>query len=194
MILLRHSIRQAELFGLETGAKLFQRERLPEFVHDPAREFARQSQFRKFPPEQRLLVHGVWDLARLGEKAGGGRYLDPLIGMDDTGSKRDGRNVSFPSGAQAENEPQRAGRQTGLVGVRHDGRIEQGGGFQRVFGQEIGADQQPSLFGHFLIRRQRLADLFEAFQEDVADLLVPLGELGGDSVQQRADSGPPGAT
>ena len=69
LIFLCHSVRQTELFGLETGAKLFQRERLSELVHDPAREFARQSQFREFSPEQRLLVHGIRDLARLGEKA-----------------------------------------------------------------------------------------------------------------------------
>ena len=61
--------------------------------------------------------------------------------------------MSFPGGAQAENKPQRAGRQTRLIGVRNDRRIEQGGGFQGVFGQEIGADQQSSLFGQLLIRR-----------------------------------------
>ena len=110
LIFLRHSIRQAELFRLEPGAKFFQCERLPQFVHHAAREFAGQSQLSEFSPEQRLFVQGVWDLARLGEKAGGGEHLDPLIGMDDTGSKRDGRNVSFPGGAQAENEPQSAGR------------------------------------------------------------------------------------
>ena len=70
--------------------------------------------------------------------------------MDNAGTKSDGRNVSFPGGAQAENESQGAGRQTGLVGMRHDGRIEQRRGFQRVFGQEIGADQESSLFGYFL--------------------------------------------
>ena len=58
--------------------------------------------------------------------------------------------MSFPGGAQAENEPQSAGRQVSLIGVRNDGGIEQRGGFQRVFGQEIGADQEPSLFGQFL--------------------------------------------
>ena len=33
-----------------------------------------------------------------------------------------------------------------------------------------------------------LADLFEAFQKEFADLLVPLGEFGGDFVQERPDS------
>ena len=108
--------------------------------------------FSEFPLEQRLLVDGVRNLARLGEKARGGQDLDPLIGMDDAGAKRDGGDVPFAGGAQAENEPQRAGRQTRLVGVRHDGRIEQGRGFQRVFGQEIGADQEPPCFGQLSIR------------------------------------------
>ena len=72
LIFLRHSIRQPELFGLDTGAKFFQCERLPESVHDPAREFAGQSEFAEFPPEQRLFVQGIWDLARLGKETGGG--------------------------------------------------------------------------------------------------------------------------
>ena len=101
-------------------------------------------------------------------------YLDPLIGMDDAGSESDGGNVAFPGGAQAENEPQGAGREAGLVGVRNDRWIEQGSGFQGVFGEEIGADQEPSRFGQFRVRCQRLAHLFEAFQKELADVLVPL--------------------
>ena len=95
--------------------------------------------------------------------------------------------MPFSGGAQAEDESQRAGWQTRLIGVRDDGGIEQRSGFQRVFGQEIGADQQPSLFGEFLTERQHLADLFEAFQKKLADVLMPLGELGGDFIQQRTD-------
>jgi hypothetical protein len=98
--------------------------------------------------------------------------------MDDTGSKSDGGNVSFPSGAQAENKPQSAGREISLVRVRNDGWIEQSSGFQGVFGQEIGADQESSLFGQSLIRQHQVADLFEAFQEEIANLLVSLGEFG----------------
>ena len=56
LIFLRHSIRQAELFRLETGAKFLQCEQLSESVHHPAREFAGQSQFREFPSEQCLLI------------------------------------------------------------------------------------------------------------------------------------------
>ena len=53
----------------DTIAKIFQRERVPEFVHDPARKFAGQSKLNEFPREQSLLIKGVWDLTRLGEEA-----------------------------------------------------------------------------------------------------------------------------
>ncbi len=59
------------------------------------------------------------------------------------------------------------GGRSGLVRMRDDGRIEQRGGFQRVFGQKIGADQQLSLFGEVVTGRHQLADLFKAFQERV---------------------------
>ena len=187
LILSSHSIGQAELFGLETRAKLFQRERFAHFVHHPLGEFAGQSQFHKFPPEQPLFVNRVWNLTRLSEEAAGFAHLDPMIGMDDSGSKRDGRNMPFASSAQAENESQRARWQPRLIGVRDDGGIEQRSGFQGVFGQEIGADQQPPLFGEFLIGRQHLADLFKAFQKELADVLVALGELGGDFREKDRD-------
>src|SRR5439155_25872827 len=70
LIFLHNSIRQAELFGSETGAKIFQRERVVEFVHDPVGEFASQSQLNEFPCERSFLIKRVWDLTRLGEEAG----------------------------------------------------------------------------------------------------------------------------
>jgi hypothetical protein len=84
-------------------------------------------------------------------------------------------------------------RQARLIGVRNDGGIEQRGGFQRVFGQEIGADQEPPLFGEFH-PPPSVADLFKAFQKERADVLVPLGEFGGDFLQKRADLDLPAAT
>ena len=95
--------------------------------------------------------------------------------------------MPLPGGAQAQDKTQRARRQVRLVGVRDDGRIEQGRGFQGEFGKEIGADQQLSLFGKFLIAQQEVADLFESFLKVVADLLVSLGEFGVNLVQERAD-------
>src|SRR5258708_17543747 len=102
-----------------------------------------------------------------------------MIGMDDTGPERDGRNVPFSGGAQAENEPQGSSWKTGLIGMRHDGGIEQRSGFQRVFGEEIGPDQQLSLFGEGRIRQYHRADLFEPFSKELPDLLMPPRELGG---------------
>jgi hypothetical protein len=153
--------------GVEAAAKFFECERFPESVHDLAGEFALQSDFDQLPREQRLFIDGIWNLTRLGEEPGGIGYVDPIIRMDGTGSKGDGRNVPFPGGAEAENEAQRASWNASLVGVRNDGRIEQRGGFERVFGEEIRADQQPSLFGDFMPRRQ-IADLFKALEESLA--------------------------
>ncbi len=44
------------------------------------------------------------------------------------------------------------------------------------------------MFGNFLIGQQEVSDLFESFQKGFVDLLVSLGEFGGDFVQERADS------
>ena len=67
-------IRQAGLlhFGFEIDAQFFQFKRLPKLVHNPTCESAGQSQLKKFPLEERLLVAGVRDLTRLGEEAGWG--------------------------------------------------------------------------------------------------------------------------
>ena len=106
------------------GAQFREGEGVAEAFEGVVAEVVRQAEFLKLPLEQRLFVQRVGDLARLGEKANRGRDLDPLIGIDDTGTKRDRRDVPFPSGAQAKNEPQSAGGESGLVGMRHDGRIE----------------------------------------------------------------------
>ena len=52
---------------------------------------------------------------------------------------------------------------------------------------EIGTDQQLSLFGNLLIGQQEVSDLFESFQKGFVDLLVSMGEFGGYFVQERAD-------
>lgn len=43
------------------------------------------------------------------------------------------------------------------------------------------------MFGYLLSHRQRLTDLFEALQKSIADVLVALGKLSGNFVQQPAD-------
>jgi len=44
-------------------------------------------QLKQFPLEQRFLVVGIRDLTRLGEEAGWGLDLDPVIGVDDSRPK-----------------------------------------------------------------------------------------------------------
>lgn len=91
--------------------------------------------------------------------------------------------MSFPGGTQAEDKAHGAGWQIGLVRVRNDGRIEYGRGFQRVFGQEVRADQQLPLLGKLSIARQQLANLVEAFEEKSMDTPMPLSEFGKYLVQ-----------
>ena len=143
---------------------------------------------RSFRAKSGFLILGIGNLAGLGEEAGGRHYLDPSIGMNDAGSKGDGGNVTFPSGAQAENESQSAGRQISLIGVRNDGRIEERSGFQGIFGQEIGADQEASLFGKLRVREQHLAYLLKTLQKQSVYLLMTVAELGKDFIQERTDA------
>ena len=113
-------------------------------------------------PKQSLLVNRIRDLTRLGEEAGGRAYFDPMIGMNDP--VRNVMEEMWPSPVARRLRTKRnapAGR-PGLIGVRDDGRIEQRGRFQRVFGQEIGAYQQAPLFGEVLARRQHIPHLLKA--------------------------------
>ena len=43
------------------------------------------------------------------------------------------------------------------------------------------------MFGYVLNRRQRLTDLLEALQKEIADLLVALRKLSGNFIQEPAD-------
>jgi hypothetical protein len=43
------------------------------------------------------------------------------------------------------------------------------------------------LFRDSLIGRQEVTDLFESFQEQFVDLLVSLGEFGGNVIQERTN-------
>jgi hypothetical protein len=126
-------------------------------------------------------------LTRLGEEAGWGLDLDIVVRADDPRPKSDGGNVPLPSGAQAEDKTQIAGRKVRLIGVRNDGRIEQGCRFQGEFANEIGTDQQLSLLGNFLIGQNEVVDLFEPFQKGSMELLVSLREFSKYFLQEWPD-------
>jgi len=85
--------------------------------------------------------------------------------------------VSLPGRAQAEDKTQSAERKLGLVRVRDDGRIEQRCRLQGEFADEVGTDQQLSLFGNFLIGQYEVADLFVPFQKRSVDLLASSREF-----------------
>ena len=92
--------------------------------------------------------------------------------------------MSLPRGAQTQDKTQCTGRKVRLVRVRDDGRIEQGCRFQGEFANEIGTDQQLSLFGNFLIGQYEVADLFESFQKGSVDFLVSSREFSGYFLQK----------
>ena len=95
--------------------------------------------------------------------------------------------MPFSGGPQAENEPQSARRQVSLIGVRDNGGIEQRSGFQRIFGEETGADQQAPLIGYLLIERHQFAELFKSCAKDFVDVQVPLAEFSADFIQEISD-------
>ena len=57
-------------------------------------------------------------------------------------AESDGGDVPFARGPQAQDETQRALGQPGLVGMRHDGRIEQRRGLRGILVREVSADER----------------------------------------------------
>ncbi len=134
------------------------REVPPARTISPSRPITRRVSSLWNPSSKSLRTNSAFSYTGFGtwrgsvRKPSGRVHFNLIAGMNKAGTKRDGRNVSFPGGAQAEHETQSARRHAGLIGMRDHGRIEQRRRFQRVFGQEIGAGQQPSLFGDFLVQ------------------------------------------
>src|SRR5689334_6857942 len=108
--------------------------------HSSVCEFVSQSQLEKFSLKECFVVTGVWNLTWLRKEARWGLNLDPMVRVDDAGSKSDGGNMPLPRGPQADDKTQSVRRRVRLVGVRDDGRIEQGCRFQGVFANEIRTD------------------------------------------------------
>jgi len=95
--------------------------------------------------------------------------------------------MPFTGGAQAQDEAQRAGRQAGLVRVRHDRGIEEGRGFHGVLGDEVRPDQELALLRRLAVGQQKMTDLAVALEQELAYLAVPAGELGQDFAEQDRD-------
>ena len=171
----------------EAGAQFAEGERVAEALKRLAAEIADQPQFLEFALEQEFLVRRVGRLCGLDIEARGFLEGDAAAGVEDAGAERDGGNVAFASGAQAHDEPQRAGRQVRLVRMRHDGRIEQRGSLEGILVGETRADQQPAFLGQFLVRGQPGPDLLEAALEEIPDFQMALVKFRQHLLQQRAD-------
>ena len=95
--------------------------------------------------------------------------------------------MPFAGGPQAQNETQRAGREVRLIRVRHDRRIEQRRGFERIFVREVGAQHQLPFFGDPAAGTQRVPDVLEAAFEELADFQVAFTKFGLHLLRQRMD-------
>src|ERR1700759_4673631 len=76
------------------------------------------------------------------DKTGSLVYFDLLITANNSGTEFDGGNVTFADRPQAQDEAQISSVQPGLVWVRDNRRIKQGGGFDRIFTREISAEKE----------------------------------------------------
>ena len=65
--------------------------------------------------------------------------------MNHACAEGDGGNVPLSGGTQTQDKSQGSDRQACLIGMANNRRIEERGGFQRVFGQKVRADQKLSL-------------------------------------------------
>ena len=125
-------------------------------------------------------------------KPGGRIDTQAAVGCNRAGAKRQRRHMSFADGTQAENEAQSALRRVRLVGVRHDAGVEQSRGFERVFIEEIGADQLAPVLGKGAVGRHGLFHDLGPGLERLQRIAVPalkilqdIGELGGSGLSAR---------
>jgi hypothetical protein len=127
-------------------------------------------------------------------------HLEIGAGAQDRAEETDRGQVSLADLAQADGDPQPAGRHAGLIGVGHDRRIAQGGGLDRELVGEVGADQQ-TLRGRQVRRPGHpMPDQAEVVQEDAFQIAVPplelrdgpaeqVGRFGGGQVGDAVDQG-----
>ncbi len=73
-----------------------------------------------------------------------------------------------------------------MVRVRNNRWVEESRGFERVLGEEIGANEEASLLRQIASRIVLLPNLFEAFQQSFSQSVVPLRKVGSDFLQKRA--------
>src|SRR5258706_148932 len=92
-------------------------------------------------------------------------------------AESDGGNVTFTRGPQTQDETKRSPGQIGLVRMRHDGRIEQRGGFRRIFVREVSSDERLPFWRRHARVGQVMTHLHEAIAEQLLYLLVAVLEF-----------------
>ena len=100
------------------------------------------------------------------------------ITADGAGPELDAGQMAFADRPQAQHEPDLARGAAGLVRMRHDGRVEQRCGLQRVLLGEVGADQPPSRGAHRDVVGQPVGDQPEVALQGLAQVAILTGEPG----------------
>ena len=158
----------------ENLAQLLQREILVQLVQHAPAKFILHARLLEFVGKQALDVSGIGHALRLGHKRHGRRERDAMLRADRARAEGDGGNVSFARGPQAQDETQRALGQPGLVGVGHDGRIEQRRGLRRILVREVSADEHLPFGRRLRAGFEMNHHLREAFAENIFNVFVPV--------------------
>jgi hypothetical protein len=88
------------------------------------------------------------------------------VRIEQPGTKLDRGQMAFAHRAQAEHDAQAAARHAALLGRRHDRRVEQRRGLDRVLVGEVGPDQQAALVADPDVARHVMRDQVELPLED----------------------------
>src|SRR5271169_5917609 len=107
----------------------------------------------------------------------GGINRYAAIGRNRSGSKRQGRNMTFPDSAKAQDEATTALRCTGLIRMGDDARIEQCRRFEGIFVQKIGSDQLTLYPGENRMCRKGVFHFFGARLESTQEIAVAVLEM-----------------
>src|SRR5579863_8388017 len=123
-------------------------------------------------------IAGAWAVVSgAGERS---RLLDADrgSGADRAGPELDAGQMPLADRAQAHDEPELPGAAAGLVGMRHDRRVEQRRALQRVLLSEIRADQALPGGAHPALSAEPVRDEPEVALHGAVQVTIPPAEIG----------------
>ena len=158
------------------------REVLRQRFHDLAGvTFAYASVFEthlvQFDDKELFLIGWIGHDIRQGDESRNGIHGDVAVRGDHAGPELDRRDVAFSRGAQAHDEPETALGHAGLVRVSDHGRVEERGGFHRVFPGEGRADQKLPRARDRALGEDLRTDRLVNFHQTRFEIQVPLREI-----------------